>query len=498
MAYSHGANGELGTSIVTSVPESETLPLYIGTTPINLIRGYKDAKLTNKAIRLSDSSAKNLIGYSKNWSAFTLSAVISAHFENGAKNIGPIYIVNVLDPDLHRKKESKTIELSFANGRAMIESDTIILDTLAIEDKTEGTDYSVSYNFLTGKVVINSIDKENKITGVVSASYYEVDTDAVTKEDIIGEETEEGTYSGIQTAKTLYPNFDVYPSIIAAPYWSEKPAVYQALDEIVQSLNGHWYAMHFSDLPLVDEKGKIDTINKVIAWKEENGYESTFSKIFWPQAKKNSGEIYPLSILAICEQMRIDAIHEGVPMETCSNKNINVDTFYFGEESKNEGYDQTKANSLNENGITTMARWGGEYVLWGPHTAAFKAGKDGNADKNTDMLAIFDVNVRMQEYILNTFQTKWGERVDEPAIPQSLIDTILDQEQEKLDTLAAIGALVGEPKIEFLASNNSSENLKNGNFQWNFRDTPTPPAKSLKAVVSMTDEGYSTYVETEV
>lgn len=490
--YVHGAYGALGQSVVTSANEASTAPLFIGTAPVNLIRGYEAAGIINKPVRLANIGAKEIIGYSKNWSVFTLSEVIEAFFNNEKGNVGPIYIINVLDPDIHRKEEKVTKSLTFANGRATIESDTIILDTFALEDKVEGTDYNLSYNMNTGKVVISSADKNNKLKGSIAASYYEIDADAVTEEDIIGQVTENGIYSGMQAGKQLYPLMNVIVNLVGAPKWSEKPAVYEAMVEFSQAINGHWYAFPVADIPIVDGENVIDTKAKAIKWAAEKGYISLYSKTFWPQTKTKDGKIFHLSTFAIVEMLRTDASHNGVPMETCSNKSIPVAAQYFGPKSKNQGYDQNEANELNAAGISTVVAWGGAYVLWGPHTAGFEAGEDGNAKDGIDPIAIFDVNIRMQEYILNHFQERWGDAVDAPMDP-NFRDTILEEEQQFLDSLVATGALIGNPTVVFLESENSITGMMNGNFKWNFSDTPTPPAKALKAEVAYTDTGFSAF-----
>lgn len=491
--YIHGAYGTVGDSVVSSATEATTAPLLVGTAPVNLIRGYADASIINTPVKLSNIGGKNTIGYSDDWDSFTLCEVLKAFFDNDNGNIGPIYIINVLDPDTHRATEETTVSLTFTNGRAYIESDTIILDTFALEDKVEGTDYALSYNFSTGKLAITSADSSNKLTGSITASYYDVDTTAVTDDDIIGTVSDDGVYTGLQAGTLLYPKKNVITNLIGAPGWCDNQTVYEAFCEFAELINSHWFAFVFADIPLEDsDSTAVDTIAKAVSWKSSNGFDNMYSKVFWPQANTSDGDIYHLSSLAMAEQLRTDLSHDGVPMETCSNKSIPVDAQYFGESATNQGYDQNSANTLNANGITTLAAWGGEYVLWGPHTAAFVAGDDGNAESDVDPLAIFDTNMRMQEYILNQFQETWGSSVDAP-MDKNMKDTILESEQQKLDALVTKGALIGSPTVEFLESENSTTSLMNGNFKWNILDTPTPPAKSMTAEVAYTDAGFTSY-----
>ena len=562
-AYVHGAYGSVSDSIISAAGTAPSVPLIVGTAPVNLVRGYDTAGIINTPVYISDMGAKKTIGYSDDWGSFTLSEMLSALFDNANGNIGPAFFINVLNPDVHRKSSQTTKVLTFTNGRAYIESDTIIIDTLALATLTEGTDYNLSYNYTTGKLAITSVDQSNPITGTVNASYYEVDANAVTDDDIIGSVSANGVYTGLQAGLLIYPNEDAIVNYVAAPGWSEHKDVYDALVEFCQAINDHWYAMPYADVPVeatvksdevvvtsheatisdvkaivssvvvyatgtttkmvkgtdysiatvsggfkisllsggsyysdakidVEYLTAIDTIALAKTWKASNGYDSMYTKVFWPRAKTSDAKIYHLSSLAIAETLRVDASHGGVPMETCSNKSTPIASQYFGSTSDNQGFDQATGNTLNEKGITTVVKWGGSWRLWGPHTAAFEAGTDGNAKSDVDPLGIFDTNMRMQEYIINSFEEDHGDQVDEP-MDRNLKDAILEAEQQKLDALVAQGALIGSPVITFTESENSMSDLINGNFTWNISDTPTPPAKSLTAKVAYTDAGFTSY-----
>lgn len=480
--YKHGTYGEMGESVVTAVEKSETVTVYIGTAPVNLIRGYAKKGIINEPFRIENAGGKNTFGHSDNWDMFTLCEVMDAHFNNPKGNIGPIYVINVLDPDTHRKQEQTTKDITFSNGMAEIESDTIILDTLAIDDKVEGTDYTLTYS--NGKAVI----KSTTITGTVQASYYEVVD--VTKSDIIGGVTEDGVYTGISVTERIYPVYGVIPTLYAAPKWSSEPEVYEALVSAAQQMNGHWYGFVIADIPVTES-----TIQEAIQWKKTNGYNSMYSKVCWPMVTY-AGKKYHISTLAIVEMMRNDIENDGIPMGTCSNKSIKCDAQYFGNSAVNQGFDILAGNELNAKGITTVVSWNGAYQLWGPHTAGYEADDTGNAKADVDMLAIFDSNIRIQEYLLNEFQSTWGTQVDEP-MTIGLKDSILESEQERLDGLVARGALIGNPTVEFSESENSDEDMLNGNFEWKITDTPAPLGKSYTAKVVCTDSGYSALIATE-
>jgi phage tail sheath protein FI len=495
--YLYGAYGHIGETVAQSAVQAGTTPVYVGTAPVNLVRGFADAGVINEPIKLSNMvDAQRKLGYAADWGTFTLCEVMNAHFNNTIGNIGPIYVINVLDPSegKHRKAEETTKQLSFTGGRAEFASGTIILDTLTIAkseggDYAEGTDYAVDYNFTKGTVIITSLIDDSPLTGTLTASFYEVDDTAIEDEDIIGGVTASGEYSGLSSIALLYPEQFAVCNLIAAPGWSHSPAVYNAMLTTSQKINGHWDSFVVADLPLVDGSAQaVDTITKAVAWKKNNAFTGERSKVYWPQGIDNLGNVYHLSTLAVVELMRADFSHNSVPMETCGNKAIPIIKQYFGANATNRGFSQQEGKELTQNGISTAVAWGGEWVLWGDHTAAYTYGAD------VDPRAIFDVSMRMLMHITNDFQREWSPKIDEP-MTRALKDEIINREQEKLDGYVSMGALLGEPKIVFLESENSTTDIMNGDFRWDIAVTPTPPLKSASVYVAYTDAGFSVYYE---
>lgn len=533
--YLYGTYGHLAGSVVSATAEAPTVALYVGTAPVNLVRGFASKKVINTPIQIANyNDAVSKIGVSSDWDKYTLSEVVEAHFNNANGNVGPIYVINVLDPAIHKKSAATTKNLNFVNGSAAFESEDIILDTLAIANKAEGTDYTVAYNFTTHKVTIMSADAENPLDGAIAVTYNEVDTTGITEDVIIGSKTEMGVFTGLQAAELLYQNHNAVLNLLAAPGWSDKPAVYKALIAKATKLNGHWDGFVYADIPLTynaisyaevesptgnpAEKGYYELVNgkyvpsedttvdsektyysqvstptenntlaKAVAWKAANGYTSERSKVFFPKAQGTDGNVYHISTLALVETLKLDLAHNGVPFESCGNKDVAVNKQYFGTAAVFAGFDVTDANMLCSNGIDTVVYWGGSWKLWGDHTAAYVYGSS-----DVDPRDIFDVSMRMLLYLTNRFQINWASIVDQPFTVQ-LKDTILVREQERLDSLVTMGALVGNPTITFEEENNPAESIINGNFRWDISVTPTPPLKSASAYVAYTDAGLSAY-----
>ena len=347
--YLYGAYGHIGETVAQSAVQAGTTPVYIGTAPVNLVRGFGEAGIINAPIKITSLvDAQKKIGYSSDWGTFTLCEAVYAHFNNTLGNIGPIYVINVLDPSAgkHRKETATTKTLTFIGGRAEFASDKIILDTLTIAKNDSGnyvedTDYAVDYNFTKGTVIITSLKDDAQLAGSLTASFSEVDDSEIADSDIIGGVTSSGEYSGLSAIALLYPEQFAVCNLIAAPGWSHSPAVYNAMLTACKKINGHWDAFVVADLPLVDSTAQaVDTITKAIAWKKANAFTGERSKVYWPQAVDNLGNVFHLSTLAVVELMRADFSHNSVPMETCGNKAIPVIKQYFGANANNRGFDQ--------------------------------------------------------------------------------------------------------------------------------------------------------------
>ena len=479
--YKYGVYGMVGNDIAQNASQAGMAPVYFGTAPVNLLSDY--AGTVNVPVKISNlSDAQKKLGHfsgSAKWGKYTLCEAVAAHFANKNGNVGPIYVINVLDPATHKKSEKTTKSLTFANKKATIEADDIILSTFAIEDKVLGTDYSVDYDFGTGILTIT--DKGAEAMTTISASYDTVDTDAVTAETVIGGTKEDGSVSGIAALKLVYQTCNTIPTYLAAPGWSHNKAVYDALCAASQNINGHWSAFVFADIPVDVNK----TIEAAKAWKTTNGYNSGFSKAYWPMAK-DGGTVYHLATLALVEKIRCDLENDDVPCETEGNKAIPVTGLYFGEGATAYNFDKADANELTAAGISTAIYWESNWRLWGDHTAAYTYGGGHKARE------IFDVNMQMLFYVANSFQKEWGTTIDKP-MTLALRDTILNREQEKLDVLVAKPALIGSPSVEFIETNNATEDMMNGSFRWDIAATPTPPLKSATGVVCYSDAGFSSY-----
>ncbi|MCR4442145.1 MAG: phage tail sheath protein [Peptococcaceae bacterium] len=482
MPYKHGAYGELGQTTGQLPPSGvATLPVYFGRAPVHQIRDYTG--LVNQPILVSSfEDAVRKIGYSDNWADYELCEAIYAHFKSAIGPIGPIVLVNVLDPATMKGGEPTTVNVLIVNSQGVIKDEKVILDSITITGKVFGTDYTAFYSPDGSKVIIR--DLTGGLGASVSVTYDRVTPESVTTTEVIGGITDE-TRTGIQAVGLVYQNLNQIPTILAAPGWSDKKAVRDALVAASQKINGHWYAFVFTDIPADAE---TNTRAKAITWKNANGYNAECESPCWPLAV-NGDRVFHLSTLAVVTAQRTDYLQDNIPSETPSNKRVDITGLAVKGASGivPVSYDQEQANQLNAEGIKTAIFWGGQWKLWGGHTGAYKYGADN------DPRSIFDSSMRMLYHILNTFQKTYGPEVDATWNRQK-IDTILNSFQEWLDMLRARGRVLGAT-IHFDPAVNPTNDMIEGNFRFDIPITTAPQGKSITAWVAYTTDGLSVLLE---
>ena len=150
---------------------------------------------------------------------------------------------------------------------------------------------------------------------------------------------------------------------------------------------------------------------------------------------------------------------------------------------------QAIGNQLSADGICSWINYGGgNWHTWGDHTSAFSSGSI------SDERGRFDNYMRMQMMIANRFQLKYRFSIDDPMTLQMRND-VITEEEDFLNSLVAIGALVGSPKVEFVAADNSIDQVAQGYFTWSISTTEAPPLKYMLAKVAYTQEGLEVFTQ---
>lgn len=484
MDYLHGAYGEIQLAGTRVAAKSRGAIIYVGTAPVQTLAG--GAGQVNRPILVSDmAEARKYLGYSDDWAKYTLCEAMHAHFENNA--VGPLVMINVLDPAAHKSESGGTVSLTPSNGQVMIaNAEDIVLDSVKVAGKQAGTDFRVQYSPARKSLTISELKPGALGTEALSVSYDSVDASKVKAADVIGQTDGAGLNTGLFALNNVYQETGFIPSFLLAPGFSSITEVHAAMVQNARKINGHWDAYLLTDLPIVDEKTTRLTLATAAEWKNTHGYNQTNETVYFPMAQGTDGRIYHLSVLAAANLQTLLVEQDGIPFKTASNTECGIiKNLYLGEDSAGRVYDDTLINAtLNANGIASAAYVSGRWAIWGYHSADYSA-------QNSDLINISETNRMMLYHISNDFQHRRGRDVDKPLSKNDL-KTIVSEEQTRLDALVKIGALThGQAALD--ANPDNLSDMISGDYTFAFNITTTPMAKSMTALVNWTDAGFVTY-----
>lgn len=494
--YLHGAYGVVSAVGNRVAAGSKGVFVYVGTAPVHqLALADGENYPVNKPILCNNiAEAKAALGYSDEWDKYTLCEAMHAHFDlNG---VGPIVFINVLDPTKasHKEASESTVSKTPANGRILIPSaGSIILESVIVQTiddtpvvKVKGTDYDIAYNADKQQIVIVEIGN-GLGTDALTVKYYAIKPSGVTAAEVIGTTDGMGLNTGLYCVNDVYPATGVVPSYLAAPGFSSTKAIHDAMCAVSRKINGHWDAYIFADLPLADGATPL-TLATVATYKEANGYNAENETVYFPMATGTDGKNYHISVLAAANFQGLLIQNDGIPYMVASNTACPViQNLYMGAGNEGRLYDDEIINKyLNSKGIASACFNAGEWRIWGCHSAQY------NQEEATQ-INISETNMMMLFYVSNDFQARRSRNVDKPMTAND-IKTIIAEEQTRIDALVSIGALIfGVVRLNADAS--AVADLITGDFSFIFDLTPTPIARSLKAYVNWTDEGFATYFE---
>lgn len=474
--YLHGAYASMAPSLTRSADIVAGLPVYVGALPVHLAETAAGKTHVPLLLRnLAEAYAQ--VGYSEDWEAFPLCEALSAHFDNAIQNVGPICVINVLDPEAMRDSAPASVELALVGGRGRFADDRCVLHTCAVAGKEPGVDFTVSWN--NQRQCVEFHDLSGAMTSPVTLAYEKVDPAQVDEAAVIGAgDAETGQFSGLRALALVHQHTGAVPTMLLAPGFSERPAVRAAMVGAAYAMDGHWYAQVLTDIPLSET-----TLSAARDWKARNGYTDVAEVVHWPRARRG-GKTYHLSTLSAVAAMQTDAANDGIPMETPSNLPVDIDGYYIAAGADTR-FTSLQANLLNAAGIRTVCFHGGRWALWGAHTAAY------TGDDTVDPKEVYDVNIRMQYYVANWFQVQYGVEVDKP-LSRNRIDAISAQIQAYMDGLRAQGAL-----LYFTVAYEETKregDLVEGRFVFGGALTPTPPVRAVVLDLAYTSEGLSAFV----
>ncbi|MBB3132121.1 hypothetical protein FHS19_006848 [Paenibacillus rhizosphaerae] len=467
MAEFHGVKASETFAPKAAVVQTNTLPVYYGTAPINQVAD--PAAAVNKVIltyNLEDFKKK--LGFSWDWKSFTLCEAAQAHFVNNEQS--PVAFVNVLD--VTDKEATAPAAAEFTDGIYTIEKEGVLKASVTVKDGTTeyvaGKDFSLTFND-AGKLVIAILAGGDIPAGTTSlqVGYDALKPSAINAARIIGgTDSQTGVRTGLELIEDVFMETSFVPNLIVAPGFSDDPTVAALMVAKAKNINGLFEAFAVTDLDASQKYMDIAT------WKEDNGYTDPLQANTYPMMTYK-GRIYHASTLITAAMVATDQSNDGVPVETPSNKLITADgTVYKDGTPVNIPFDQ--ANILNANGIVTAIRWPDGFKAWGNRT--------GGYPEFTDAQRAFIPVRRMFGYIKNNLILRFWQKVDDP-LNRQLIESVVDDANVWLNGLVGAGYLLGG-RVEFLASDNPSDQLGNGKMVYRVYVTPPSMAQEIEFIVA--------------
>ena len=306
------------------------------------------------------------------------------------------------------------------------------------------------------------------------------------KSDYLGN-AELGT--GIYAYEEMLRNAPSATNLVCLPSVTDGE-ILNAMLALCKNADGLYASYLVYDLPLTDSE--LNASNYVVPASivKNKTISDMYSTAVWGQIRTSAGHDISGAAVRAALMAKSDANY-GVPARVAGNIEVPAIQGVVGmkgEEKVLAKIPRSSANELSADGICTVRRRGSVYVTWGDHTSAFAGGNV------TDELARFENRIRMNAMLKNRWVMKYESIIDSPLTLQMRND-IINAEQDYLNGLVAIGALIGEPKCEFIAESNPIDDIVQGNFTWNITVTETNPLKYMLARIAFSVAGLSFYTQ---
>ena len=308
------------------------------------------------------------------------------------------------------------------------------------------------------------------------------------KSDYLGN-AELGT--GIYAYEEMLRNAPSATNLVCLPSVTDGE-ILNAMRTLCENADGLYASYLVYDLPITDSE--LNASNYVVPATivKNKTISNMYCTAVWGQIRTSAGHDISGAAVRASLMAKADANY-GVPARVGGNIEVPAIQGVVGlkgEEKVIAKIPRSSANELSADGICTVRRRGSIYVTWGDHTSAFAGGTV------TDELARFENRIRMNAMLKNRWVMKYESIIDSPLTLQMRND-IINSEQDYLNGLVAIGALIGEPRCEFRAESNNFDDIVAGNFTWNIVVTETNPLKYMLARIAFSVAGLSFYTTQE-
>lgn len=458
----HGVStGKKATSVSTPIVADSGIHFVVGAAPVQMAGG----KVNEVIMARSYAEAVQQMGYSDDWKKYGICEEIYSAFQ--LYKISPVFMVNVLDPEKHRKDiPQKSMK---PDGNRILLPLEAIADTVKITGREKGTDFDAFYN--DDNCVIEFLAEAPQ---EVEVEYSEVDPSQITKDDVIGGySVATHDVTGLELIDSVFPKYMVVPDIILCPNWSHDPEVAAVMAAKAENINGLFEAVAILDVDTAEESG-VTHYSGAAEWKKKKNFMKETEIVCFPKIALGD-RIFNLSTQLAGSMSATDNEEDlggGTPCESASNKSLHADRMVTAA-GKEIVMDLQNANNLNENGIVTALNFYNGFVSWGNYTACYPA--------NADPADYFYCINRMFRWVAKTAILSYWSYVDR-KLNRRLIDAILQGINDWLNGLAADEKILGG-RVEMPEEENTTTALMAGHVKFHVYLTPPSPLQQLEFVL---------------
>lgn len=455
---------EKATSVSTPVVADVSIPFVVGAAPAHT--ASTPAKAYAPVLCTSWDEAVQKLGFSYDWKSYPLCEFMYSHFQLYGRQ--PVVFCNVLDSGRTGMKDSAAGDgqtaIAVVEHQAAIPFAAIASTIQVSADADFGTtleldtDYSVLYDEDADACLVELLDSgEHYEETQLYIKYGAIKPDAVEKTDIV---------EGLGVIDSCMSTVGMVPDLICAPGWSHDTVVAAVMATKADGINGLFRAKALIDADCGEDG--VRQYSDLVAYKNKNNFVDENQILCWPQIKLGDYQFHMSTQLAGL-MAQVDTDNGGVPYESPSNKNFQMDACCL-EDGTEVSLTFEQSNVIAGYGIVTALNFMSMgWTARNNYTACYPG--------NTDVKDQFIPVSRMFNFVANTLIRTFWSKLDKP-MNLRLLDNIQDTCNIWLNGLVSQEYLLGA-RVELRGEENPVTSLLAGIISFHIYITPPVPAQEI-------------------
>ena len=449
---------EKATAVSTPVVATVGIPFVVGSAPINA--ALAPAQVNTPVLVTSWEEAVEKLGFSYDWKSYTLCEFMYSHFK--LYGCQPVVFCNVLNPKT-MKKEVSAADHTVDQHKVTLPFMTINDKTLVVQNEGKALvvdeDYSVLYDENAGTCVVELLESGNAYNATtLNIKHNEIDSAAVVVADIV---------EGLEQIDACMTKAGLIPDLICAPGWSHNTVVAAIMATKAAGINSLFGGKALIDCD-TSENG-VREYSALTEYKNKNNFVDENQIVCWPMVKLG-GYMFHMSTQTAGLMAQVDTINRGVPYESPSNKNLQIDGCCLEDGTEvNLTWNQVNLIAGSWGVVTAINFMSMGWTAKGNYTACYPG--------NTDIKDQFIPVSRMFDFIRNTLVRTFWSKQDKP-MNRRLVDSIVDTCNIWLNGLTNDEFLLGA-RVVVLDSENPLTDLMNGIIRFHIYIAPPGPAQEI-------------------